>query len=221
MPNALEHPHRTDTLRYKVFVQRRVAQEEVRVSVEVAALVKTTERDQAALERRIHAALRDFVATEWFFSRIRRESDATGYERVTLHAAARIPAAENYDLFERCRRASTEGLTIQRPEVSYSLSRSRVDAITNELRTEIVALATAQAKAFSAQTGRVWRIGDIEFGIADLANRSDRTSKGGYRDEFEIAEMLNGLEVEDSSDGLAGAERIYILGSVCLKANAE
>jgi hypothetical protein len=219
MSLVLDQPHLIDTMRFKVFVQRRLAQDEVNIKVQVTTLVKTVDRDRTALAARIGEALRSVIQTEWAFSRIERTSDATGYERVSLHASTRVDAVENYDLEERCRRASREGLSISHPAVGYALSLAKVDAIMGELMEEIVAKAAVQASAYSEKTGRAWRIGDIEFGTVDFASTAARTGKGAYRDESSVGDLLAELDVNPSS-GLASAERIWLLANVTLKSAA-
>lgn len=214
MSLVLDQPHLIDTLRYKVFVHRRATQDQVRVTVQVTALVKTSDRDHSALEKRIHATLKIFIASEWTFARIERSSDATGYERVSLVAGTRIPATENYDLEARSRAASTEGLAISNPNVSYAVTRDYADVVVAELMEEILAKATAQAGAFSLKTGREWRIGDVEFGVADMSSGATRTSKGAYRDDSEAGMPA----FEATSGGLSGVERIWLMANVTLKA---
>lgn len=216
MSLVLDHPHLIDTLRYKVFVHRRASQDQVRVTVQVTALVRNSDRDQPALEKRIHAALKSFIDTEWAFARIERASEATGYERVSLVAGARTTSAENYDLEGRCRNASSEGLAISNPTVNYAMTRDHADEIVGELMEEILAKATHQAQAFSTKTGREWRIGDIDFGVADVSSGANRTSKGAYRDDSEAG--LHNYVSEGAGGGLAGVERIWLMASVTLKA---
>ncbi len=101
MPLVLDHPHLTDTLRYRVLARKVLPQGDVKMAVPVIALVQAGDRDQAALEKRIREALESVVAAKWGFSHIVREADATGYERVRLVAMARVGAAENWNLVSR------------------------------------------------------------------------------------------------------------------------
>jgi hypothetical protein len=215
MSLVLDHPHLTDTLRYKVFSHRRVSQDEVRVAVQVIALVPASDRDQKALEARIREALQAFVSGDWILARIERSSDATGYERVSVSAGARVAASENYDLAERARRASRDGLALTKPEVSYALSRSRVNEIVSELMAEVLVKVGRDAATFNKVTGRAWRIGDVEFGVADMPGDSGRSSKGAYRAE-DIGDLLSSLEEQEGHD-MAGSERIWIVAAVTLK----
>ncbi len=214
MDVLIDQPHLIDTLRYRAMAHKTLAQEDVRVVAQVVALVRPAERDQAALERRIRDALGAFVAGEWTFSRIERQGDA-GFERVTLAASARVKASENYDLAERARLASREGLTIASPRADYALSRERIDAVFDELRLEILQRVARQAEQISAATQRHWRLGDIAFGAEAGALGRAHTAKGAFRDEGD--EFFARIDDVDPERVLAGSERITLVASVVLK----
>ncbi len=218
MPLVLDHPHLTDTLRYRVLARKVLPQGDVKMAVPVIALVQAGDRDQAALEKRIRDALEAMVAAKWVFSRIAREADATGYERVRLVATARVGAAENWNLAARARAASREGLQVGTPKVDYSLSRERVDAAYEELRLEILKRAEAHAADISKAGARQWRVGDIAYGVSDPDSFGGRVSpKGAYRDEEEV--LFSALEADDGDgEAMAGAERISLAAAVTLKA---
>ncbi|NMG31765.1 hypothetical protein [Aromatoleum evansii] len=156
-----------DTLRFKLFAQKTITQEDARLTVEVNALVSTAEQTPNALQQRICGALARLIDAEWAFSAIQRGGEAVGYERVKLTASARIPITEIYNLEERARQASTEGLSLREPTVSYALPSARVTAAVQALRLEILEDVKHQLVEFSAATGRSWRIGDIAFGVRD------------------------------------------------------
>jgi hypothetical protein len=214
MDVVIDQPHLIDTLRYRVMAHKTLAQEDVRMLAQVVALVRPAERDQPALDRRIREALAAFIDADWTFSRIERQGEA-GYERVTLTVSARVKAAENYDLAERARRASREGLTIGMPRADYSLSRERIDTVFDELRLEILRRIGEQAQAISAATGRAWRLGDVAFGAeAGVLGRA-ATAKGAYRDEGDA--LFAAIDDVDPDRALAGAERITLVAAVVLK----
>jgi len=87
----------------------------VRVSVQVHTLVSTGDQDHDALVSRVRAALARFIDTTWTVSGVTRRADDTGFERVELVASSMVLARENYNLDERARRASVEGLAITQP----------------------------------------------------------------------------------------------------------
>lgn len=207
-----------DTLRYRVQAEKTLAQEDLRVSVTVTAVVPTRDMSQSELDSRIRSALKTFMPIDWVFSRIARQSDALGYERITLRASGRAPAETCYGLAERAREASSQGLSIERPEVDYSLSNSRMNEILQALRLETLRQLREQIPPLNEATGRAWRIGDIEFGI-ETASDYDRfmsssnryTGKGAYRDSGRE-------ELEAEAEGLVGAERITLISMVTLRA---
>lgn len=212
--NLADLIHREDTLRFKLFAQKVIVQQDARLMVEVQALVSTADRDSEQLERRIRDALNRFIVAEWSFSSIRRAGDAVGFERVALYAATRIPVSEIFNLEERARQASSEGLSLKDPKINYSVPAQRVSEAVDQLRREIVEDAKQQILSYNALTGRQWRIGDISFGIEDKRGEF-RTGKGAYRNsDEEIADLLGTLEDDPR---MTSAERITLVADVTLK----
>jgi hypothetical protein len=123
-----------DSMRFKLFAQKVIVQEDARITVEVHSLVSTSNSDRKALEQKIRDALNNFIKAEWAFSTIKRGGEAVGYERVTLNASTRIPVSEVYNLEERARQASTEGLSLKQPQINYSIPSARVTETVQELR---------------------------------------------------------------------------------------
>jgi len=205
-----------DTLRFKLFAQKVIVQEDARITVEVHALVSTSQNDRKSLEQKIRSALNSFISAEWAFSTIQRGGEAVGYERVTLNASTRIPIAEVYNLEERTRQASTEGLSLREPKINYSIPSQRVSETVQELRRQIVEDTKRQIADFDQITGRIWRIGDIAFGLWD--NRGEyRTGKGAYRASDEaIADLFS----DQDDAGMTSAERISLVADVTLRSAA-
>jgi len=205
-----------DTLRFKLFAQKAIVQDDARITVEVHALVSTAQNDRKSLEQKIRAALDSFISADWAFSTIQRGGEAVGYERVTLNASTRVPIAEVYNLDERARQASTEGLSLREPKINYSIPSARVSETVQELRRQIVDDAKRQIIEFDQMTGRTWRIGDISFGLMD--NRGEyRTGKGAYRaSDDAIADLFS--EADDA--GMTSAERISLVADVTLRSSA-
>lgn len=204
-----------DTLRYRAIAQRTLAQDTVCVSIYVALLVSATQTDQAELQHRIQDALSRFIPNvDWVFSTLHREANPTvGFEQINVKASTRIPSAQNFNLNDRARRASREGLTLSGAAVDYSLPVSLVNKVVHELRGEIVSTVLLELTDFERQTGRKWRIGDIEFGI------------GGHGDEYTAkgAQRSSGFEdlLDPDGEGLSGAERISLIAEITLRALAE
>ena len=204
-----------DSLRYRVIAQRTLAQDTVCVSVNVALLVSAVQIDQVELQRQIRDVLNRFISgVEWVFSTLHREANPTvGFEQVNVKASARIPSAQNFNLKDRARQASREGLTLGGALVDYSLPVSLVNQVVHELRGEIIGSVLREISDFEQQTGRKWRIGDVEFGIS---SRSDEyTAKGAQRN--------TGYEdlLDPDGEGLSGSERISLVAEVCLRALAD
>ncbi len=213
---VMDNQHLIDTLHYRVQVQKTLPQKDARLRIGITALVHTQDSDQQGLLNRIRAQLETFIRADWGLFNIERHGDAMGYERVTLKASARIPHTENYNLTERARLASHDGLALTEPEIDYGLSAAQVDKVLQELRIEALATITEQIEAYNRVTGRAWRLGKIEFGIpGEVEDFVRRTSKGGYRAQPE-AYVCDG----DETGGLTAAERIVLIASVTLKAAA-
>ena len=215
MELVIDQPHLVDTLRFQLYAAQALPQEDIRLIVTVTALVPSADSDRAGLERRIREALAKLASAPWTFTRIEREEATAGYERVTLRAATRVPALENWNLPERARAASGEGLALATPEVSYALSSERVDAAVAALRVQLLEQAMRQAESLSKVSGREWRVGDIEFGAAGFTReRGRRTGKGAYADEESTIELL---ALCDTPSGVTSGERITLLAAVVLK----
>lgn len=205
-----------DTLRFKLFAQKVIVQDDARITVEAHALVSTAQNGRKSLEQKIRGALNSFILADWAFSTIQRGGEAVGYERVTLNASARVPISEVYNLEERARQASTEGLSLREPKINYSIPSQRVSETVQELRRQIVEDAKRQIIEFDQMTGRAWRLGDITFGLWD--NRGEyRTGKGAYRvSDDAIADLFS--ETDDA--GMTSAERISLVADVTLRSAA-
>ena len=218
MSLVIDQPHLVDTLRFQLYAARALPQEDIRLTVAVTAFVPPSDNDRDGLERRIRAALARVADVPWTFSRIGRQEEAAGYERVSLRAAARLPAVENWNLTERLRNASGEGIEIAQPEVSYALTAGKVDAAVAALRLELLEKATKQAEAFSCASGRAWRIGDMEFGASSLSREGGRrTGKGAYSDDSDAIEAPG---IAESTGAVRSGERITLIAAVVLKAAA-
>ena len=204
-----------DTLRYRAIAQRTLAQDIVRVSVQVALLVSAAQKDQAVLIRQIRDALNRFIPNvEWGMSALQRGGNPTvGYEQINVTATARIPSAQNFNLNDRAWRASQEGLTLSSVFADGSLPASQVTEVVDELRANIVKKVMFDLSDFEAQTGRKWRIGEIEFGVG--GEGGTRTAKGASR-----SEGYEGL-FDPDGEGLTGAERISLVAEITLRSMPE
>ena len=204
------------TLRYRTKAQKGVRRETVRIAVDVISLVSSGHADTSTIEQRVHAALNVFVRADWLLSSPLRSSDTAGYERVTFTATARVPHGENYNLAERARQASAEGLSLQQPEASYVIPAGVINQAVQDLRLEILTEAQKQAEQFATRSGQKWDIADIAYGVhaEDFGHRS---GKGAYRSELDdlIDNMDGGQNEKDAS-----AERVRVFADIVLRAGA-
>lgn len=199
-----------DTLRFRLAASRTLPRTQVRVGVTVNALVRPSDHDHATLEQRVREALGRFIEAAWTVSGVTRSADASGFERVQLTAAAQVPVRENYNLDERARRASVEGLAIVDPGVDVRLPPDVIAEATLGLQENLLEQAQERIRRFSTLTGRSWRIGDVGFGL-DTENL-DVSPKLVRRESA----VLGGA----SDDLLSTSERLLLVAQVTLKANA-
>ena len=199
-----------DTLVFKLHTSRTEVQETAQVRVPITVLVQVSNRDQAALDGSIRQALQTFMPAEWVFSAIMREGESVGYERVKLTATARVKHDEIYNLKERARAASHEGLEIGQASVSYKLPERKVTAANQAMRLSILTDALTQLPDFEKATGRAWQIAHIEFGVSNVdEDHPARYGKGGYRHSAD--------EDVDGESGLTGGEKFSLIAEVTLR----
>ncbi|MBI4693871.1 MAG: hypothetical protein HY749_07605 [Gammaproteobacteria bacterium] len=205
-----------DTLSYRVYAHTTVPQDDVRITVAVAALVSIADSDQQDLYRRIRETLANFIKADWALSQIIRTADAMGYEHIDLSASARVPPEENYNLQERARRASREGLALTNPNADYTVRADRVSSAVQTLREQTLREVRQHIEGFNRVSERRWRLGHIAFGAeSELAEAMRRTSKGAYTGGIPDYVLRSEGDTE-----LTGAERIVLVTEVVLKAGA-
>lgn len=213
MPQALTvELSNTRTLRYRTMAQKSVRRESIRITVGVTALVSSSNADALAVEKRARAALNSFVRADWLLSSPQRTSDTAGYERIALSATTRVALSENYNLAERTRLASTEGLSLKDPQVSYIIPAQIVSEAVQDLRLEILAEAQRHSEQFGARSGQKWDIADIAYGV-HAEDFGLRSGKGAYRSE------LDDLD-EEKQKSETGAERVRVFADIVLRSDA-
>lgn len=196
-----------DTIRFEVVVQKTVVQEKVKITVRANALTQTRDADIGVIESRIREALKKFIDARWEFSDLKRSADAVGYERIQLTAWTLVHGKENYNLNERARLASSEGLTISDPSVDYSLPPAMVGSILKELGEETLNLINDRIAAYNRVTGRQWRLGDLEFNSQERRSEYDNPKAAYFEEREESALMRAGI--------------VKLRSKVTLKSNAE
>jgi hypothetical protein len=206
------NPKPDDTLRYTVLVTKAVAQETVRINVSVTVLARPDETTDAVLAERVRPALHNFIRGEWMVSGLERQGDAVGFERVSLRAATRVAFAENFNLTERARLASLNGLSIVDPEVDRALAPDKVAVVVKDLWFQVIERVKEHLEHFDRLTGRGWRIGDIEYGLPERGG-DRQTVKGARR-----ADAEQFWASTDDAGTLQGAERVSLVARVTLRA---
>ena len=213
MPQALTvELSNARTLRYRTMAQKSVRRESIRIAVSVTALVSSGNADALAIEKRALEALNSFVRADWLLSSPQRNSETAGYERIALTATTRVALNENYNLAERTRLASTEGLSLQDPQVSYIIPAQIVSEAVQDLRLEILVDAQRHSEQFAARSGGKWDIADIAYGV-HAEDFGLRSGKGAYRSE------LDDLD-EEKQKSEAGAERVRVFADIVLRSEA-
>lgn len=206
---VIDLPQLLDTISFRLLMERNVVQEDIKVSVPVTALLPQGDGDAARLSASVREALNRFIAADWSLANIQRGFEATGFERLTATAHARVAVDENYNLHDRAVAASRPGLMLSSPTVSYALPAKKISAVLEELRLEALADVGRQLSTLSKSTGRNWRLGHVQFGD-DPQTDYRLTSKGARR----------GTGFDDDGEALAGSERITLAVDVILKASA-
>ena len=79
-----------DTLRLRLTAERLVKRTSIAVMVEIVALISTQDRDTAALETKVRAALKCFIDAHWHTASSERTRDDSGFDRVKLVGYARV-----------------------------------------------------------------------------------------------------------------------------------
>lgn len=151
---VIDRPNLLDTMSFRLLVERSVVQEDIKVSVPVTVLLSQGEGDAKRLSASVREALNRFIAADWSLANIQRGFEATGFERLTLTAHARVPVDENRNLHDRTVAASRPGLMLSSPTVSYTLPTKKISAVLEELRLEALADVGRQLPILSQTTGR-------------------------------------------------------------------
>lgn len=198
-----------DTLSYKVYVSKAVPLADVTITANLDVLVSTRDKSEA-LDAKIHAALQDFIATNWDIVSQERHGATPGFERVSLRALAKVPVEQSRNLKERANKANRVGLEFGHLSVNRSLPQDLVGQIMKELWFEAVTKVNGHLDEFGRVSGRIWRIGNISLGVPGGRGRV-RNEKGGFRDE--VDDPLGDL----MESGLSGVEKISLIAEVTLR----
>lgn len=200
-----------DTLQYKVYVSKAVPRGEATLTATIVLIVSTHNNAPEIVNQRVFEALAAFVAVPWDGMSSERETISPGFEKVQVHVLAKIAADENRNLEERARHASREGLEITSIKVKPTLPQEQVHQIVKALWFETVDKVNRHLAEFNRASGRIWRIGDLVFGVPETGKTRTVMSKGSYREEPDelIGEMFE--------SGIAGLDKIGLATQVTLK----
>lgn len=181
-----------DTLRYRVQVEKTLAQEDVRVSVDVTTLATTREASPAELEARIRAALAEFLPVEWVFSRVARQASRQGLSIERPRVDDSLPNARMTEILHGLRLETLRQVQAQLREIQESTGREwGIGDI-----------------EFGIETGPEYE--------RYLNLSSGRYSgKGAYRGSGR--EELD----DDETHALVGAERVQLVSAVTLRVESQ
>ena len=139
----------TDTLSFSLTEEAVVVNDTVRIVVRVHAQ-KALDGTEAALQADIRQAVRSFVdAPDWMLSAMRRDTQPTGLETVTLTASVVVPDTENHALKDRAEKASRPGLTLSNPVADTSIPTAVLQAAERRLRKTLLQRAMDEAVELS------------------------------------------------------------------------
>lgn len=151
-----------DTINFQLRADAVVVSDTVKVIVHINALV-TSETTENALRAEIKRTLAAFLDVPWQINGIERASDDSGYEKVAMRATARVSETENYNLENRAKAVSRQGLKLGDVEVDSTVPAPMLEAAEKSLRAEILKKAKAEAADLSAVSGREYRVGVVSF----------------------------------------------------------
>lgn len=152
-----------DTIDFTTTADITIVNDTVRMQAAISAII-TDGNTEESLRADIRAAIKSFINTdEWQFSNTARALDPSGFERLSTVVTARVSETENYNLDERCKKASRKGLTISTPSVDTSIPQAKLDKAEQDLRMMIIKNVSAECNTISEATGRPYRVGRLNF----------------------------------------------------------
>lgn len=211
-----------DTIDLELTREHTVVNETVKVVAHIAALV--TAQDDAALRAELRDTMNRLIAgAEWQFSNMNRATDATGIERLTVTATARVSEKENSNLDGRAKQVSRPGLTISGVSVDTSIPRAQLDKAAADLRVELLTAAKEEAIRLSAVfavlpgSDGAYRVHSVNFhsgGGFDISN-----NRGQMKAMIAATSYGTGFGGSDD-DALGNAQKITMSANVRLARTA-
>jgi hypothetical protein len=202
-----------DTINIQLKTETTVISDTVRIVVNISALV-TTEDTEEKVRVEIKQALTNFISTDWQINGLTRVVDNSGYEKITLTAAARVSERENYNLEARAKAASRQGLQIANPLADTSVPQYSLDIAEREMRKDILIKAVAEAALASEVLGKTYRVYAVDFASHVRASSlKAMTASTSYGTGFGAS--ANGLE-SAGDDSLSNAQKLALSADVTL-----
>lgn len=203
-----------DTINFQLRADTVVVSDTVKVIVYINALV-TADTTESALRLDIKRALASFLDTSWQINGIERASDDSGYEKVSMRATARVNESENYNLENRAKAVSRQGLQLGSVEVDSTVPAPMLEAAEKKLRAEILTKAKEEAAELAEITGRAYRVGQVNF-----QNQGDpmmRKAAVASTSNMAYGSGFNGGGAGDGGEeSLANAQKVSLAANIVL-----
>ncbi len=162
---AQEPPPAREQIRLLLTAEDWVATETA--EVELIAELTLVGQDPAAVRREVTDAFARIEDAPWRIVAFGRNADASGAERWTIRAEARLPQARLDGLHARARAAGTTGRAFRVGRVDTAPSLAEREAVLRSLRGRLYGMARDEIEVAKALwPGRAVRIARVEFGGA-------------------------------------------------------
>lgn len=204
-----------DFLNFNLRADTVVVSDTVKVSVTVNT-ISSDDKSEDSLRSEIKAALvRLIPSADWKFSNVFRAEDASGYERVTLTATARVSEKENFKLDDRAKRASVQGLTLTSVSVDSTVPAHMLEKAERELRLEILKKAQAELKDVTEATSRNYRINNIQYhNQGDPYARKMAMATSNYTSNGPMGGGGGVGSADDDDGSLSNAQKVSMTATV-------
>lgn len=200
------------TLEFSVNAEKTIVTDTIKLIAHITGLVSVTTTEDA-FRSEIRATVKSLIDTDWQFTNLVRTADDSGFEKVTVTATARVSENENYNLVNRARAASRQGLTITEVEVDTTIPASKIEEAERELRADILQKVLGECAGINALNIGEYRVGRIQFG----------TTKNAYSQNIlaTAAKVSYGSGFATDDTTLGNASKISIVANVSLVSFSE
>jgi hypothetical protein len=196
-----------------------VVSDTVRIVTTIAAML-TPGFTEEQLRADIKDALAKFIpSAEWQTNNLNRTRDASGYERISLNAAARVSERENYNLEERAEAVSRTGLKITNVIADTTIQAKKIEEAERALRKDVLIKAMEELKIInevvSDSAYSPFRIGQITFsnhGTSNAKSLNATIASASYGSSLGVAGSAGPEGTSGAS--LTNAQKISLSASV-------